>query len=266
VSEKKQSTDANAGNPVLEALVELLQKIDESGERTPKSVREAAQNLKDELPALSGDAMQKRTLGEALDLGLNPKRKQTGRHDQKRPPAGHQFEQGYLIAKTEPRTLAEQTTRDEQILKHVVGNTKIWTLEAKGGLLGQYREKLEGVFQAIYGYRYGEGWRTHLANLLEQDRRNREESRLQQASGGPKQGPLHDFRRELEIIGGPELFRPMSGEWIRERLVAIGFPAPALFTAEVIEGMRALVGGRGGKTAMKVVEETEASLRKKSSE
>jgi hypothetical protein len=275
VSEKKQSTKTPAGNgsSLLEALEELLTKIKQHQTKLPKGILEAAQNLSEEL----GDLTNGMPKGEreALAAGLRKTRDQRGkRNDKSRVPAGYVFEDGYLRT-AKPFIIGggvkpPQTRRDELLALNVVRAVEWW---AKRRELAKpkHRAALEAAFEAIFGYPFGERWRESLILQLENQWRLREETRLQQRKGRPKISPefVDLFRKlddQLAKEGGPSVVdRIATGA---ELLAFIGEmdAVPKGLTAQAIDDMFKRVGGRGGKTARKVVEEFAAGVRKKKSD
>lgn len=258
MSEKKQSTNANAGNPVLDALVELLQKIDESGAHAPKAVREAAQNLKDELPALSADGMKKRTIGEALQEGLNPKRQQTGRHDAKRLPAGYAFD-GWSLMKPDGPGFGETvltTEREQALAGSIISTVTGW---ADRGQLSAVTPKLEAMFEIASGFPFGARWRELLTSELEVRKRTLDEIRYR-AKNGITRPPMRlpDPPVTDEARSGVDILAALRDEE--------GDDVPDTLTAEAIEKMAELVGSRGGKTARKIVDEFAAGIEPKNRE
>lgn len=255
MSGNKQSTKAGGGNDIVEALLEVFAKAEQLGPSVPAPLRDAIASLREALPDLSDDrAIPAR---QALADGLSARRDQRGqRHDGKRPPAGYTFEHGYLIRQGRDATCGPQSPRDVSLLTNIRGTVQLWQAEQATGHLWQHRAKLEAAYEAIYGYPFGEAWRQALVELLEQDRTNREEQRLQGHQGPLPPGPLREFRDAMEATpGGAGLFKPFDGDEILRRLQERGCPPPADLTPEIVDGMRKMVGSRGGKTAKSVVAE-----------
>jgi hypothetical protein len=203
------------------------------------------------------------TTRAAFDAGLTIKRSQKGeRHDARRVPTGMTYEHGRIFQ--EPPEMLQRMSiapddRDDLMARSIVDTISEWR---QYEMLGVFRSKVEAAFEGVFGYPYGEGWRSELVEELDAARVARVEMQQRAARGLP---PRQRFPSWLvSLVGdrlGSGLNVPATGEQIHARL-AESHDLPSELTAERIESMLSDVGARGGKKAETVVRAFTDGLRK----